>query len=533
MHQVDCLLIGHYALSVNKQIQIAEVAFGKNSLYYFDALEKTFITHEGRNLTSSQLYNLFYSNGSGDPSFDHVTFEHSFNTAIANIGTYLVRNGVSIDFVNTFNQGRQALPDMLARTEYLAVAIPTTFYVSALPIAQIVRFIRSRASRPKIVVGGPFVKNVATTYSKDPAQLGRMFDSMGADYYVSSSDGEQTLLLLIQALKSGADVGRVPNVYYRSAGAYVFTGSKPERHTYGRSMVEWSLFRDHIPELVNVRTSKSCPFDCAFCGLPVTGGKWKSVPVEQTELELNELHADGRHPGVFFIDETLNFPPRKFNEMLRMIIRNGYGLKWEGELRCNTLDRETVKLMADSGCQMVHLGIESGSQQVLDKMSKRVQLDEYYRALDLLNEFDIMSTALILVGFPGETEATFQETFDFIESRRPTLFRVHRWFYDHDTPIQAQRERYSIEGGGYQWKHSTMDAAKAHELATHLSLSVRNSIHTDDYSMAFYLANKGYPQTKVVAFLRAFDNAVKDKCRSPAHKAAPAGYIEQLKAALT
>lgn len=532
MSQVDCLLIGHYALSVNKQMQVAEVAFGKNSLYYYDTLEKTFITHEGRNLTSSQLYNSFYANGSGDLSFDHVTFEHSFNTAIANIGTYLVRNGISIDFVNTFNQGRKLLPDMLAGTRFLVAAIPTTFYISAFPIAQIVRFLRAQGFQGKIVVGGPFVKNVATTYSSDAAALRRIFDSIGADFYVSSTDGEQTLLQLIRALKTDVDTGSVANLYIRHADGYRFTGARQEQLSYGRSMVDWEIFRDHIPELVNVRTSKSCPFDCAFCGLPVTGGKWQSVQVAEIESELNTLRKDGRHRDVFFIDETLNFPPRKFNEMLRMIVRNDYGFKWEGELRCNTLDRETVQLMSESGCQMVHLGIESGSQRILDNMSKRVQLDEYYRALDLLNEFGIMTTALILVGFPGETEETFQETFDFIESRRPTLFRVHRWFYDHDTPVYKHRERYEIEGGGYQWKHATMDAARAHELATHLSLDIRNSIHTDDYSMAFYLAHKGYSHAQIGSYLRAFDNAVKHKCRAGGHAAAPQSYIDELKTAL-
>ena len=532
MSQVDCLLIGHYALSVNKQVQVAEIAFGKNSLYYYDTLEKTFIMHEGRNLTSSQLYNQFYSNGHGDMSFDHVTFEHSFNTAVANLGTYLVRNGVSIDLVNTFNQGRRRLPDMLAHTQFVIAAIPTTFYISAFPIAQIVRFLRSHGLQGKTVVGGPFVKNVASTYAGNAAALARIFDSIGADYYVSSSDGEQTLLRLIQALKAGTDTSAVPNLYIRHAHGYHFTGARPEQLTYGRSMVDWELFADHVPEIVNVRTSKSCPFDCAFCGLPVTGGKWKSVPVEEIESELNALRGQGRQPDVFFIDETLNFPPRKFSEMLRMIIRNNYNFKWEGELRCNTLDRETVRLMSESGCQMVHLGIESGSQRILDNMTKRVQLDEYYRALDLLNEFEIMTTALILVGFPGETEETFQETFDFIESRRPTLFRVHRWFYDHETPVHADRERYDIEGGGYQWKHATMDAARAHELATHLSLDVRNAIHTDDYSMAFYLAHKGHSHAQIRNFLSAFDKAIKHKCRSVPGTSVPQKYVDELKTAL-
>ena len=89
MGQTDCFIIGHYSLSVNKQIQLAEMAFGKNSSYYFDALEKKFVSYRNRKYTSSQLYNLFYTEEIGDLSFDHVTFQHSFSTAVSTLATYL------------------------------------------------------------------------------------------------------------------------------------------------------------------------------------------------------------------------------------------------------------------------------------------------------------------------------------------------------------------------------------------------------------------------------------------------------------
>jgi radical SAM PhpK family P-methyltransferase len=512
MRRIDCLLIGHYALSVNKQVQLAEVAFGKDSLYYFDALEKTFVPWQGKNYTSSQLYNLFYSGGAGDLSFDHTTFEHSFNTAVANIGTYLARNGFSIDFVNTFNQGRAVLPDLLSNNDVVTVAVTTTFFISAFPVGQIVRFVRRHNRRAKVVVGGPFIRNLVTTYRQDPAELARVLDGMGADYYVISGEGEETLARLIQAQKDGAPVDGIPNVYHRTGSGYAFTGAKVEEGAFRAHAVDWTLFRDHIPQLVNIRTTRSCPFDCAFCGLPVAGGKWRHLPVDELEVELKALHRSGRPSGIFFIDETLNYPPARFKELLRMMIRNRFPFKWEGELRCNTLDRETVELMAESGCQMVHLGIESGNQEVLDHMRKRVKVADYHRAISLLHEHDIMTSALILVGFPGETQETFRDTFDFLEAARPTFFRVHRWFYDHDTPVHEKRQEYRLDGGGYVWRHFTMDSAEAHRLATELSLGVKGSIHTDDYTMAFYLAARGYPRAKLLTFLRSFDLAVKEKC---------------------
>jgi len=334
-------------------------------------------------------------------------------------------------------------------------------------------------------------------------------------------------------VKRGAPVDQVPNVYHRRGSGFAFTYARAEEISYERRMVDWSLFEGRIPELVNVRTTRSCPFDCAFCGLPVSGGRWRRVPVEELEIELRCLHASGKRPGVFFIDETLNFPPERFKQLLRMMIRNRFELQWEGELRCNTLDREALELMVESGCRMVHLGIESGSQRVLDNMQKRVRVADYYRAMDLFHEFGIMTSALILVGFPGETEETFRDTFDFIEAHRPTFFRVHRWFYDHDTPIHLKRLEHRISGGGYLWRHATMDSARAHELSTELSLSVKGSIHTDDYTMAFYLARKGYPRGEILSFLRSFDLAVKEKCRPRPDQRTIEFHVDQMRTALT
>lgn len=531
MEDIDCLLVGHYALSVGTQIKLAESAFGKNSPYYLDALEKTFLTYKNKKYTSSQLYNLFYTEGEGDLSFDHVTFEHSFNTAIANIGTYLLRKGLTIDYVNTFNKGKQRLASLLSENRVVAVAIVTTFYITGFPISQIVSYIRKYSPDVNIVVGGPFIRNLLTTYKNNLSKLNIVLEQMGADFYVYSGEGERTLSSLIEALKTRDQNNKVANIFYKCGEQFVFSYEETENRPFNQPMSDWRYFIEDIPDLVNIRTSKSCPFDCAFCGLPVAGGKAKLLPVSEVEKELRSLRDTGKEPGIFFIDETLNFPETRFKEMLRMMIRNDFPFKWEAELRCNSLDSETVQLMADSGCQLVHLGIESANQNILDKMSKRVDVNDYYRALDLLNEHNIMSSALILVGFPGETERSFQDTFDFIEKWQPTFFRVHRWFYDHETPVHRNRQDYRLQGGGYNWKHFSMNSIEAHKLADTLSLTVQNAVHTDDYTMAFYLLTKGYSKAKVRSFLSLFDLAIREKCQDACAERINS-YVNQMKTVL-
>ena len=265
MEDIDCLLVGHYALSVGTQIKLAESAFGKNSPYYLDALEKTFLTYKNKKYTSSQLYNLFYTEGEGDLSFDHVTFEHSFNTAIANIGTYLLRKGLTIDYVNTFNKGKQRLASLLSENRVVAVAIVTTFYITGFPISQIVSYIRKYSPDVNIVVGGPFIRNLLTTYKNNLSKLNIVLEQMGADFYVYSGEGERTLSSLIEALKTRDQNNKVANIFYKCGEQFVFSYEETENRPFNQPMSDWRYFIEDIPDLVNIRTSKSCPFDCAFC----------------------------------------------------------------------------------------------------------------------------------------------------------------------------------------------------------------------------------------------------------------------------
>jgi radical SAM superfamily enzyme YgiQ (UPF0313 family) len=109
------------------------------------------------------------------------------------------------------------------------------------------------------------------------------------------------------------------------------------------------------------------------------------------------------------VDDTFNVPRSRFKDLLRMLIKNDFGFRWSSYFKCQYVDREIMELMKESGCEFVFLGIESGSQTILDNMRKESDVGTYRRCIEIFHELGIMTMCSVIVGFPGETRATFEE----------------------------------------------------------------------------------------------------------------------------
>jgi p-methyltransferase len=138
--------------------------------------------------------------------------------------------------------------------------------------------------------------------------------------------------------------------------------------------------------------------------------------------------------------------------------------------------------MKESGCRGAYLGIESGSDDILKRMNKRVTREQYLRGVELLRSQDITTLASFIIGFPGETEKTYRETVDFIDKSGTEFFNVKIFYYDHTTPIHHQAADYELIGQGMNWTHKTMNAAQAFGLSEDVIKSVRNAPYIAQHS---------------------------------------------------
>lgn len=510
---IDCLFVGMNSQSFTDYLGMVK-GFGEGAGAYRD-LNLSFIEYEGRPYQAMDLLSHLYVKNGGQRSYPFHNADFIWPT-ITYLGTFLSRHGLTFDFINAFQYEKEALREKLTNEEVLTVAIPTTLYVVPWPIQEIIDFVRECNPKVKIVVGGPYIANMAKSGDREGVES--QLRSLGADIYVINSEGETALVTLLHALKSGGDLANVDNLAYRDGAHYVFTKAVVEQNSLEENLVDYSLFpREAMGQFISTRTAKSCPFACSFCNFPQQAGQYTFTSVDMVERELNAIRDLGTVTTVTFIDDTFNVPKKRFHAILEMMIRNEYvrHFKWNCTFRCDHADDEIISLMGKAGCEGVFLGVESGSDRQLSVMNKTARRKDYAWAIPRLKEEGILAHANVFVGFPGETLDSVEETVGLIREARPETFSAQPWYANPLTPIWKKRDEYEIRGSSFQWSHKTMDAKTACDLVDRIFLIVDDSIFLPQYGFfqwsLFYLQRQGMSLERIKNYLRAFNAVVREK----------------------
>src|SRR5262249_52255680 len=234
---------------------------------------------------------------------------------------------------------------------------------------------------------------------------------IGADVYIYDSQGESTLSRVLNEFREGRkDLSGIPNLIYAVDNKYRSTPRVIEDNNMDENGMDWSLFdKDFYTPTVQTRTARSCAFKCSFCRYPAVAGGLALTSVDILEKELRFLDQAGVR-NLVFIDDTFNVPLTRFKDLCRMMIRNEFDFNWFSFFRCSNSDDQAFDLMKESGCRGVFLGIESGDKTILKHMNKAADVERYKYGIEKLQERDIFTFASIIVGFPGETDESVNNT---------------------------------------------------------------------------------------------------------------------------
>src|SRR5207253_3134548 len=156
-------------------------------------------------------------------------------------------------------------------------------------------------------------------------------------------------------------------------------------------------------------------------------------------------------------------------------IAEGLTLPWYAFLRCQFIDEKLVGKIARSGCQGVFLGVESGSDKILKNMAKGAVARVYKRGIGWLQREGIVACGSFLVGFPGETADTVEETRALIEDSGLRYYFIQPFYYLHHTPVHKRAAEFGLTGKGLFWTHRTMDAPTAVDHVNRLFREVQHS----------------------------------------------------------
>lgn len=172
---------------------------------------------------------------------------------------------------------------------------------------------------------------------------------------------------------------------------------------------------------IPIVTSVGCPYSCIYCPYPIGFGKkieYKSIEVIISEIEY--LKKEFGINGFLFRDQVFTQNKERVERLCRELSRKGLEIKWFVETRADLVDQELLFKMKDAGCFRIHYGVETGDQELLEKVGKpRLDVETIKETFRLTKRAGIATHAHVIIGLPGENSNTLQRTYDLICELNP------------------------------------------------------------------------------------------------------------------
>lgn len=189
-------------------------------------------------------------------------------------------------------------------------------------------------------------------------------------------------------------------------------------------------------------TSRGCPFNCAFCSKDVWPRKIRFHSPGYVERIARHIREDLGYRYLQFLDDSLVLKRDRILEICRRLEPLDVRFRCYGHVRSCT--REVLEALKRAGCIELGLGIESGSQKILDTVGKKTTVEENTGLIAMCREIGIVSNVFLMIGLPGESRETVKETRAWMERARPDKFGYNIFMPYLGTPIYNHPERYDI-----------------------------------------------------------------------------------------
>ena len=278
--------------------------------------------------------------------------------------------------------------------------------------------------------------------------------------------GEESFAEIVSTLDSNGDMNSVQGIAYRKNGLVI---KNQKRHLVDMDLlpkVNYDLidveqyFRKKRTRQFDYITSIGCFYRCAFCADPhVYARKFSSFSPERMVSELVEYQRRFRFTDVNFQDETFFTYPQRIEAMAQGLIDRGQPFTWAATMRADQGARLTDQqwsLLKKSGLRRLLIGVESGSQEMMDWMQKDIKLSQVLHCAEKCDALKISVIFPFIVGFPNESDQSVRETIDLIKKLRMQnrQFETPIFYYK---PYPGSLITKQVVEDGYQLPKSTAE----------------------------------------------------------------------------
>ena len=161
-----------------------------------------------------------------------------------------------------------------------------------------------------------------------------------------------------------------------------------------------------------IMMSYGCPFSCDFCSKPIFGSEVRFRSLDRVFEEIRDIISYG-YDELWIADDFFTYDVQFLENFCDRLIDEGRPISWSCLSRVDCVDDRIAKVMKSAGCSRVYLGIESGNDDVLKLMNKKINLATVVKGVEIFKNNGIDCVGFFIVGYPGETVETIEETFAF------------------------------------------------------------------------------------------------------------------------
>lgn len=212
---------------------------------------------------------------------------------------------------------------------------------------------------------------------------------------------------------------------------------------------------------ISMMATRGCPGKCTYCFGSFLGGRVRMHSAKYLINEIKMLQRDFGIKEILFYDDTFTAFRNNVKEFCNGIINEKMDVSWVCFSRVDTIDKETLALMKKAGCHQIMYGIESGSEEILKNINKKITLDKAIEAVKMTKSAGIECRTTFMLGNPGETEGTIMKTIKFALKLDPdiALFNITTPFPGTEMFAWAKKNGYlkSEDWSKYDFSNMLME----------------------------------------------------------------------------
>ncbi len=298
--------------------------------------------------------------------------------------------------------------------DVVGITAQTPYYSKALNISKLIKRLDPKCP---VIMGGPHPSILTEETLNEPT----------IDIVVRG-EGDITIVELMECLEKGESLENVKGISFKKDNKMIHNEQRPFIDDLNSLLFPaWHLFdvdrylaRMDGRKVAPVLSSRGCPFKCIFCYRgPAAGKTFRARSPENIIKEIESLKNNYGAGNILFVDDIFTVNQKRAESICDLLIGKKLDITWRCQTRVDCLNPELLKKMKAANCIDISMGVESGNGQILTATKKGTTKGKIREAFRMIKEAGISTSASFIIGLPGDTRETVQETIDFAKELNP------------------------------------------------------------------------------------------------------------------